>query len=105
MSTRSFFIYLILMAGTTYLVRAIPFVAIKKKIENPFIRSFLYYIPYAVLTAMTIPAIFTATASVISAAIGLVTAVILDIKRKSLTTVALTACIAVYLTELIMRLI
>ena len=93
------------MAGTTYLVRAIPFVAIKKKIENPFIRSFLYYIPYAVLTAMTIPAIFTATASVISAAIGLVTAVILAIKGKSLTTVALTACIAVYLTELIMRLI
>lgn len=105
MSTRSFFIYLILMAGTTYLVRAIPFVAIKKKIENPFIRSFLYYIPYAVLTAMTIPAIFTATASVISAAIGLVTAVILAIKGKSLTTVALAACIAVYLTELIMRLI
>ena len=105
MSTRSFFIYLILMAGTTYLVRAIPFVAIKKKIENPFIRSFLYYIPYAVLTAMTIPAIFTATASVISAAIGLVTAVILAIKGKSLTTVALPACIAVYLTELIMRLI
>ena len=58
MTTRSFFIYLILMAGTTYLVRAIPFVAVKKKIENPFIRSFLYYIPYAVLTAMTIPAIF-----------------------------------------------
>ena len=56
MSTRSFFIYLILMAGTTYLVRAIPFVAIKKKIENRFIRSFLYYVPYAVLSAMTIPA-------------------------------------------------
>ena len=105
MTTRSFFIYPILMAGTTYLVRAIPFVAVKKKIENPFIRSFLYYIPYAVLTAMTIPAIFTATASVISAAVGLAVAVILALKGKSLTTVALTACIAVYLTELIMRLI
>ena len=105
MTTRSFFIYLILMAGTTYLVRAIPFVAVKKKIENPFLRSFLYYIPYAVLTAMTIPAIFTATASVISAAVGLAVAVILALKGKSLTTVALTACIAVYITELIMRLI
>ncbi|MBO6164828.1 MAG: AzlD domain-containing protein [Eubacterium sp.] len=105
MTTRSFFIYLILMAGMTYLVRSIPFVAVKKKIENPFIRSFLYYIPYAVLTAMTIPAIFTATASVISAAAGLAVAVILALKGKSLTTVALTACIAVYLTELIMRLI
>lgn len=105
MSIKSFFIYLILMAGTTYLVRAIPFVAVKKKIENPFIRSFLYYIPYAVLTAMTIPAIFTATASFISAVIGLAVAVLLALKGKSLTTVALTACIAVYLTELIMRLI
>lgn len=105
MSIRSFFIYLILMAGITYLIRVIPFVAVKKKIENPFIRSFLYYIPYAVLTAMTIPAIFTATASVISAAIGLIVAVLLAIKGKSLTTVALTACVAVYLTELIMRLI
>lgn len=105
MSIRSFFIYLILMAGITYLIRVIPFVAVKKKIENPFIRSFLYYIPYAVLTAMTIPAIFTATASVISAAIGLIVAVLLAIKGKSLTTVALTACIAVYMTELIMRLI
>ena len=105
MKSDFFFIYLILMAGTTYLVRAIPFVAIKKKIENPFIRSFLYYIPYAVLTAMTIPAIFTATASIISAAIGLIVAVLLALKGKSLTTVALTACIAVYLTELIMRLI
>ena len=105
MTTRSFFIYLILMAGMTYLVRSIPFVAVKKMIENPFIRSFLYYIPYAVLTAMTIPAIFTATASVISAAAGLAVAVILALKGKSLTTVALTACIAVYLTELIMRLI
>ena len=104
MSIRSFFIYLILMAGITYLIRVIPFVAVKKKIENPFIRSFLYYIPYAVLTAMTIPAIFTATASVISAAIGLIVAVLLAIKGKSLTTVALTACVAVYLTELIMRL-
>ena len=93
------------MAGSTYLIRAIPFVAIKNKIENRFIRSFLYYIPYAVLTAMTIPAIFTATASPISAAAGLIIAVLLALKGKSLTTVAVAACIAVYITELIMRMI
>ena len=105
MISDEFLIYLFIMAGTTFLIRAIPFAAVKKKIENRFIRSFLYYIPYAVLTAMTIPAIFTATASIISAVIGLITAVILALKGKSLTTVALTACMAVYLTELIMRLI
>lgn len=105
MTTKSFFIYLIIMAGSTYLIRAIPFVAIKNKIENRFVRSFLYYIPYAVLTAMTIPAIFTATASPISAAAGLIIAVLLALKGKSLTTVAVAACIAVYITELIMRMI
>ena len=102
MDIRQYFIYLILMAGLTYLIRAVPFVAVKNKIENRFIRSFLYYIPYAVLTAMTIPAIFTATSSVISASVGLVVAVILAIRGRSLTTVAIVACLSVYITELIM---
>ena len=97
MSTRTYFIYLIIMAVTTYLIRAVPFAAVKKKIENRFIRSFLYYIPYAVLTAMTIPAIFSATASVISASIGLFVAILLALRGKSLTTVAVAACCAVYL--------
>ena len=73
------------MAGTTYLIRSVPFAAVKKKIENRYIRSFLYYIPFAVLTAMTIPDIFTATASVISAAFGLAVAILLALRGKSLT--------------------
>ena len=101
MTTSSFFIYLAIMAGSTYLIRVLPFVAIRNRIRNRFIRSFLYYIPYAVLTAMTIPAIFTATASVWSAAAGLVVAVVLALRKCSLTTVALAACLAVYLVELI----
>lgn len=105
MKLSTFFIYLAIMAITTYLVRAIPFVLIKHQIENRFIRSFLHYIPYAVLTAMTIPAIFTASAYVISAAVGFVVAVLLALKGKSLTTVALLSCLSVYLTELIMSLI
>ena len=101
MTLSTFFIYLALMAGSTYLIRVLPFIAIRHKIQNRCIRSFLYYIPYAVLTAMTIPAIFTATESVISACVGLAVAVALALRKCSLTAVALLACVAVYLTELI----
>ena len=54
--TENFFIYLLVMAGVTYLVRMLPMVLVKKKITNTFIRSFLYYVPYAVLSVMTVPA-------------------------------------------------
>ena len=101
MELRSFFTYLLILAGSTYLIRVIPFVAVKNKIENKFVKSFLYYIPYAVLTAMTLPAVFYATRSVISAAAGLVVAVIFALRGKGLTTVAVAACIAVYVVELI----
>lgn len=105
MTVKTFFIYLIIMALSTYLIRAIPFILVKHQIRNTYIKSFLHYIPYAVLTAMTIPAIFTATASVISACVGFIVACILAIKNKGLTTVALLSCVAVYLTELILGLI
>lgn len=97
--TSTYFWYLFIIAGSTYLIRAIPFALVKKKIENPFIRSFLFYIPYAVLTAMTIPAVFFATDYVLSAAVGVVVAVLLALKKKSLTTVALFACAAVFIVE------
>ena len=103
-NTETFFIYLILMAGSTYLIRAIPFVLIKKKIENIYIRSFLTYIPYAVLTAMTIPAIFYATSSVWSAIAGLLAAVVLSLFNFKLMPVAVAACVAVYAVEWIMGL-
>ena len=76
------------------------FVAIKEKINNRFVRSFLYYIPYAVLTAMTIPAVFYATNWWIGAAAGLAAAVIFAIKGKGLTTVAVASCVAVFVVEL-----
>ena len=53
----NFFLYLLILSGSTYLIRAIPFACVKRTIENTFIRSFLYYIPYAVLAAMTFPAV------------------------------------------------
>ncbi len=101
MELSGFFIYLAIMAGSTYLIRVIPFVAIKNKIENKFIRSFLYYIPYTVLTAMTFPAVLYATDYVISAFAGLVVAVVCAIKGGSLTKVAVVACVAVFVVETI----
>ncbi|MBQ9748343.1 MAG: AzlD domain-containing protein [Clostridia bacterium] len=105
MDNRSFFLYLLVMAGSTYLIRAIPFALMRKKIKNTFIRSFLYYIPYAVLSAMTFPSALYATGSVISAAIGLGAAILVSFKSKSLTLVAITACLTVFLTECVMSLI
>lgn len=103
MELRGFLIYLVILAGSTYLIRTVPFVLVKKKIENRFIRSFLYYIPYAVLTAMTVPAIFYSTDYMVSAIVGFTVAVILALKRKSLTVVAVVACISVYAVECILR--
>ena len=99
MSNMQFFTYLLVLAGSTYLIRVIPFVALKEKINNRFVRSFLAYIPYAVLTAMTIPAIFYATNWWLSAAAGLVVAVFFALRGKSLTVVAIASCIAVYVVE------
>ena len=100
MNNYVFFLYLLILAGSTYLIRVIPFVAIKNKINNRFIRSFLAYIPYAVLTAMTIPAVFYATNWWAGAAAGLIVAVIFALKAKGLTVVAIAACVAVFVVEL-----
>lgn len=105
MELKQFWIYLLLMAGSTYLIRAIPFASIRKKIKNRFIQSFLHYIPYTVLTVMTFPAALYATSSVISAAIGLMVAVIFAIRGKSITVVAAAACIAVFAVELAMSIL
>ena len=99
MELKSFFTYLVIMAGSTYLIRAVPFAMINQKIENRFIKSFLYYIPFAVLSAMTFPAILYATDSVLSAAVGFVVAILFAWKGKSLTTVAVAACVAVFVVE------
>lgn len=99
MNNVQFWIYLLILSGSTYLIRAIPFAAVRGKLQNRFIRSFLYYIPYAVLTAMTIPAIFYATSHPLSALAGLLAAVFFALRRKSLTVVAIAACVTVYALE------
>ena len=99
----TFGLYLLTMASVTYLVRMLPMVLIKKKIENRFLLSFLYYIPYTVLTVMTVPAILYSTSSVLSAVVGTATALVLAFFNKGLLTVAGFSCAAVLITELILQ--
>ena len=99
------YIYILVMALTTYLIRALPLVLFKKPIRSRFIRSFLHYVPVACLTAMTFPAILYATEHVISGAVGLAVAVLLAMKNKSLITVAAVSCAAVFLTDLVIGLL
>ena len=103
MDNLQFFIYLGLMAGTTYLIRVIPFAISRKNITNPFVKSFLTYIPYAVLSAMTIPAVFYATKNPISAAVGVIVAIILALFNRGLMTVAVAASAGVFVAELVLR--
>ena len=103
MSFDLFLPYLAVMAGVTYLGMAIPLILIKKKIENTFILSFLHYMPYAVLTVMTVPAVFYATESVISAAAGVAVALILAYFKRGLLTVAIGASGAVLIAEFIIK--
>ena len=90
----SLVIYIAVMAGVTYLIRMIPFAAFRKQIKSEFFRSFLYYVPYAVLTAMTVPAIFYSTGSILTAAVGTAVAVILAYLDMPLIAVALAASAA-----------
>lgn len=93
----SLIVYISVMAVVTYLIRMIPFTFFRKKITSRFFRSFLYYIPYAVLSAMTIPAIFYSTGSLITSVAGTVVAVILAYFDLPLIVVALSASAAAFI--------
>ena len=98
-------LYILVMAGVTYLIRMIPLVFFRRKIKSRFFRSLLYYLPYAVLSAMVIPAVFSSTGSVITAAAGLAVAILLAILERSLIVVALGASAAAYLAGLVVNLL
>lgn len=102
---KHFIVLLAAMAITTYLVRMIPFVSFRSQIKSKFIRDFLYYIPYSVLGAMTIPYMFYAGADTITSCIGFVTAFIMAYKKFSLISVAGAACAAAYLAGLVIKII
>ena len=97
--THNIYLYILVMAAVTYLIRMLPLALSKKEITNIYIKSFLYYVPYACLAAMTFPAILYSTASIYSALAGLLVAIIAAYRGKSLLTGALLACAAVFIAE------
>lgn len=98
-------LYILVMAGVTYVIRMLPLAFFRRKIRSRFFRSLLYYLPYAVLSAMVIPSVFTSTGSIITATVGLVIAIILAWLERSLIVVALGASAAAYLTGLVISLL
>ena len=105
MSIGRLILYIVVMAVVTYLIRMIPFTLFRKEIRSAFFRSFLAYVPYAVLGAMTFPSIFYATSSYPSAIAGTVVALALAFFRRSLLTVALGASGAALAVELVLGLL
>ena len=103
MKESAYITHLLIMAITTYLIRVVPFIIFKKEIQNAYLKSFLEYIPYAVLASMTIPSILYSTDYMIAAAIGLIVAIILSYYKQSMVRVAVIACFVVFLVESIIR--
>ena len=103
MNWLEFLTYLLVMAGVTYLIRVLPYIFMRKEVKNKFFKSFLLYVPYTVLAAMTIPAILFATDNIYSAIAGLVVAVIVALFEKGLLNVAISSCVAVLLVELVQK--
>ena len=100
----SIVIYIAVMAGVTYLIRMIPLTLVRRQIKSRFIKSFLHYIPYTVLSAMTFPAIFNSTGDIITSSVGTVTALILAYVGMPLIVVALAAAGSAYLAGFIITL-
>lgn len=98
-----FVVLLIAMALTTYLVRMIPFAFFRSQIRSKFVRDFLYYVPYCVLGAMTVPYIFYAGGSPAASICGFAVAFVMAYRRFSLLPVAAFACVTAYVAELVMR--
>lgn len=94
------YVYILVMAVVTYLIRALPLTLIRKEIKNITIRSFLYYVPYVTLAVMTFPAILSATASIWSALVGFIAAIVLAYRGASLFRVSIGACLMVFFIEL-----
>ena len=99
----SLYTYIFTMAVTTYLIRMLPLAFFRKPIKSRFVKSFLHYVPYACLTAMTFPAILYDTTYILSGVAALVIAIWLAFRGKSLLTVSLASCGAVFLCERILE--
>ncbi|MEG1945784.1 MAG: AzlD domain-containing protein [Lachnospiraceae bacterium] len=97
----NFWLYLLIMFGVTYAIRVLPFIAFRKKIKNRFFRSFLMYVPYTVLGAMTFPAVFYATGSLVTSMAGVAIALVLAYRGKSLFEVAIFASLMAFVVSMV----
>lgn len=105
MSWGEYLPYLIVMAGVTYLIRMLPLTVFRKEIRSRFVRSFLHYVPYAVLGAMTFPDVLESTGSLWTALAGLMVAMVMAWRGRSLLTVAIGACLTVAAAQGILMLL
>lgn len=103
MSDKNIYIYILVSAAVTFLVRVLPLTLIRKPIKNRFIRSFLYYVPYVTLSVMTFPAIIHATQYPLAGALALVVGIILAWKKQGLPKVAVSCCVTAFVAEFIIR--
>lgn len=95
-------LYILVSAGVSYIIRATPLVLIRRKITNRTLRSFLYYVPYVTLAVMTFPAIVEATQSPIAGALALAVGILLAWRGASLFMVAVACCLVVLGAEFIL---
>lgn len=93
-------LYILVSAGVSYLIRVTPLALIRREITNRTLRSFLYYVPYVTLAVMTFPAITEATQSPAAGALALAAGIVLAWRGKSLFTVAAACCLVVFAAEL-----
>lgn len=97
--THNIYLYIAVMAGVSFLIRVLPLTLIRKQIKNPFIRSFLYYVPYVTLAVMTFPAILHATQNPLAGAAALLIGIAAAWKGCSLLQVSVSCCVVVFLLE------
>ena len=95
-------LYILVMFAVTYLIRALPVTLIRRKIRSPFLRSFLYYVPYVTLAVMTFPAIIESTQTPVSGILALAAGIIAAWFGRSLLQVASLCCVAVLISEFFM---
>ena len=103
MSNGQIWIAILVAAGVSLLVRVLPLTLIRKKITNRFLRSFLYYVPYATLAVMTFPAIIDVAGNPVAGIAALAVGGVLAWLRAGLFPVALASCVTVFLTEWLTR--
>lgn len=105
MSIEKVLLVILIMALLTYLPRMLPLALFRRKIKNQYISSLLCYLPYGILAAMVFPDIFSSTASIISGIAGTAVALLLAYRKRGLLTVAVSACVTVFVTERLLELI